>query len=500
MSDLSIEELVNKEIENKKSIKRGLLYNGFYQLLITLTPLITAPYISRTLGADGYGFFNYTVSIAFYFFTIAMLGVNTYGNREIAKVRDDKRKRSNTFWQIYYMQLFLGLLSTILYLLFVTFFIKEEKALFYLQGLYVFSTCTDINWYAFGMEEFKLMTIRNTVVKLVSMVFLFCFVKSPSDLAIYFLIYVFGVILGLLPIWPLVIRTTSFVKPKPEEIIKHFKPNFILFLPYVALSLYQQMDRLMIGAFVSKAEVGYYVYAESIIAVSLGLMTTITNVMLPRSSYLVGMGKKEESDKLFEITLKYTGIINIAICFGIIAVADVFIPWYLGRDFDYTATLLMILAPGVIVTGVGTIIRSQMLIPYGQEKEYTIAITCGTITNLVLNTLLIFWLHAIGACIATVLANLIVMLVEMYYTRDKYSYAQHLKEMMPHYLDGIIMLGILIVIKSRITGLGSFAEVIVIVGTGCVVFGIVEYIILIVIERDPVAAEFIERIIRKRIF
>lgn len=467
-----------------KSIKKGIFYNGFYQIITTVAPLITAPYVSRVMGVEGYGFFNKVVSIAYYFFIFAMLGVNTYGNREIARVRDDDDKRSETFWQIYFLQLILGLSSTILFIVFTFFCVSERKLFYYVMAIYVFSTVIDTNWYAFGIEEFKFMTIRNTIIKLLTVLSLFLFVRSPDDLIFYFLIYVFGVIFGLLPVWPLILSTTHFVKPKWEEIWKHFKPNFILFLPYVASSLYTQMDKIMVGVFVSDSEVGFYNYAENILAIPMGLMTTVTNVMLPRSSYLIENGKEKESKLLFQLSLKYTGILNIAMVFGIIAVSDIFIPWYLGDDYRYTAELLMLLSPIVFLSGVGVIVKDQLMIPEGREKEYTIGIFCGAIINVVLNLYFIYKFYAVGACISTIITFIVVMIVQIMYTRKQYNYPFFFLKMLPYVLIGVLMLVMINCMKNFIQTFPVIVQLLILVVAGIICYCGLSYFVLRIIEKD----------------
>lgn len=484
-------------MENVKnpSLKSGLIYNGVYQVLSALVPLITSPYIARVLAVDGYGLFNYTVSVSYYFFIFGMLGVNTYGNREIAKVRDNPSKRSTVFWQIYYLQLILGLLVTILYFVFVSCFIIENRFFFYLQGLYVISVCTDINWYAFGLEEFRLITIRSLCVLIIKTILIFVLVKSKNDLVLYFLIYVFGVLFGLFPIWPLVFKTTTIERPSFKKMRAHLRPNLILFLPVIASSVYGRMDKVMIGAMISDSEVGYYNYAENIISIPMGLMTTVSNVMLPRSSYLISNGLEEKSCYLYKTTLKYTGILNIALSFGIIGVADLFIPWYLGESYSYTSFLLKLLAPIIFLSGISTVVREQLLIPNNMEKQYSTAIIIGSVVNLVANFYFIRKLGAVGGCITTVLAFLIVMLLQLFYARKKATVLRDILSLFPFILVGIVMLIIIEEMKVVLSSLSVFLLMAIVILAGGLFYLVSSFLILKWLQSDSFIDELVRRLL-----
>jgi O-antigen/teichoic acid export membrane protein len=163
-------------------VKKNFIYNFIYQILILILPLITVPYVSRVLGADGVGTYSYTYSIAYYFMIIAMLGLNNYGNRRIAKVRDNKEDLSKEFWSIYKLQLITSSIMIILYFLYVSLFATKYKLIAFIQILYVASSMLDINWFFFGIEKFKLTITRNTIIKVFSLILIFIFVKNENDL------------------------------------------------------------------------------------------------------------------------------------------------------------------------------------------------------------------------------------------------------------------------------------------------------------------------------
>ena len=145
-------------------LAKNFIYNIIYQVLILILPLISAPYISRILGAEGIGTYSYTYSIVSYFVMFAMLGINNYGNRLIAQTRDDKEKLSINFWSLYILEFIITAIVLIAYIIFITFIIKEDKLMYILQFGYILSSFFDINWFFFGIEEFKITVTRNTII------------------------------------------------------------------------------------------------------------------------------------------------------------------------------------------------------------------------------------------------------------------------------------------------------------------------------------------------
>ena len=311
-------------MEKLSSVKKNYLYNVIYQLLILILPLITAPYLSRVVGAQGVGIYSYTYSIVYYFMLICLLGVNNYGNRCIAKTKSNKDEMSRTFWGIYAFQLLMGFLMIFIYLVYVFCFESEYKTIALIQSLYIVSSVFDINWFYFGLEEFKLTITRNSFVKIGSVILIFIFVKSSSDLWKYTLIMSGMTVLSQLLLWGFIKKRIKFVKIKKEDILKHIKPNFILFVPVIATSIYRVMDKIMVGSMSTVTEVGYYENAEKIINVPLALISALGTVMLPRiSNILVQTDNDDAENKIDNYIDKSTSLImfmSFGMSFGIIAV------------------------------------------------------------------------------------------------------------------------------------------------------------------------------------
>ena len=183
------------------SIKKNLTYNITYQVFQMIIPLITVPYVSRILGVEGVGIYSYTQSIASYFILFAMLGLNNYGNRTIAIVRDDKTKLSTTFWSIYAIQLIASILVFSVYVVFLINTQHMFQSIFLAQLVFVASAFLDINWFFFGLEEFRITVTRNVVIKIITTISIFIFVDTADDLITYVLLMAFGTFISQFILW-----------------------------------------------------------------------------------------------------------------------------------------------------------------------------------------------------------------------------------------------------------------------------------------------------------
>ena len=212
----------------KKSVKKNYFYNVLYQFLAILIPVITTPYLSRVLGAEKIGIYSYTLSIVTYFILFGSLGVAMYGQREIAYVQDDVEKRSIIFYEIVIMRLITLSLSLLLF--YISFCLKGDYTFYYrILILELVANMLDISWFFNGLEEFKKTVTRNTIVKLISLLSIFLFVKKPTDLYIYFIIYVLSTFLGNLSLW---FYLKKYIKKVPIiglKIFRHIKPAILLF-------------------------------------------------------------------------------------------------------------------------------------------------------------------------------------------------------------------------------------------------------------------------------
>jgi len=401
-------------MNTKSSLKKNLAFQTIYQIINTCIPLITSPYLARALGATSQGIFSYTQSIVNYFTLIAMLGVVNYGTRTIALCGEDKKKRSETFWNIYVFQAAASVVSLVGYVLYAVLICKENQLIAILLSFYVLGSLFDISWLWSGVEKFDYIVKLSLLTRLLYLAAILIFVKSPSDLWIYALIISGGTFFGAAIMWSGIGKIIDFKSIKsirPNLIASHIKPNLVLFVPLLAMSVYHIMDKTMLGFFSTYDESGYYYNADKVINIPIGVIGGIQTVMLPRMTNLI-KEDTSKSEKVLALCLEVVIAIATAMAFGIAAVAKEFTPVFFGKGFDACILLIMALSPVLIIKGFSNTARFQVLVPMQKERILIEAVIIGAISNLIINLICIPKLGAMGAIIGTVLSELIACIWE----------------------------------------------------------------------------------------
>lgn len=426
-------------------IKKNYIYNVAYQLLVILLPIITVPYVSRVLGVEGVGIYSYTYSIAYYFILFSMLGINNYGSRYIAKVRKNRDETSRVFLSIYCMQFIITILCIIIYYAYIFLFNVEYKKIAIIQGIAILTSLFDINWFYFGLEKFKITVLRNLIIKILSLICIFIFVKKAEDLPIYTLILSLSSVISCFPLWVILKKYIRFTKITLKNVIEHIKSCLVLFIPVISYSIYKVMDKTMLGSLIGANEVGYYENATKIINIPLGFITALGTVMLPRMSNVAANGDKNQFETLIKKSINFIMFISIPICLGICAISDDFSVLFFGSEFEKTGILCIYLSVTIIFIAMANVVRTQFLIPKERDKEYVISTICGAIINLVLNLYLIPKYESVGACISTVIAEATVMIYQIFAVRKDIPILKYIKEGSLFVINSLIMFILIIV-------------------------------------------------------
>lgn len=430
-------------------MKKNFIYNLLYQFVQIIIPLILLPYVSRVLGADTLGVYNYSYTIASYFLIFGMLGVANYGCRSIAAVQDNFEKRSKVFFSIYVVQFCFSLSVLVVYLAYVFFLVKENKAIALIQTLIVLSGTFDINWFYFGIEKFKLTVTRNIAIKIITTLLVFTIVRDPSDLVLYTVIYAVGLFVSQSIVWLFLKNYVKVSKIRLKDAIVHIKPMIVLFVPILAISLYKYMDKIMIGILCEYSQVAYYTNTESIISIPAVITTALGTVALPRLTSLNAKGKKETSEYYLEVSLQFAMFLACGMAFGLGAVSDIFVQLYFGSGYEACAVLMAVFFPCVIFQAWASIIRMQYLLPNAHDKVYVVSVVVGAGINLLINIMLIPSLQAVGAVIGTIVAELTVAIIQTVFCLKYLPIKKYLKTTLYYIIVGAAMFFIISVMKRH---------------------------------------------------
>lgn len=424
------------------SLKKNFIYQTGYQVLATALPLITTPYINRVLGAEQLGTYTYVANIANYFTIFAMLGFNNYGSKMIAATKHNENELAHTFSSIRKLQCLMATVVVAIYLLFISLCIPEHKSLYFIESLWIINCFIDINWFFWGMEKVKLTVNRNLIIKLITLLGVFIFVRSRNDILIYAFILVIGTILSDIYLISQVKKYVKGTKTTFYEMVAHIKPCIALFIPIVAMSIYQQMDKTMLGVLSTYEQVGYYSSADKIVNIPLGIITGLGTVSLPRIVSLISENKIMEYKKVVEKSISLVMFMCSAIAFGILAVSQEFVPLFFGREFLPCVSLVSFLTFVIFFKAISTVLVNQILIPNDNEKYYIISVFIGAFINLILNYSLIRKFDAVGAVYATLISELIVCFIQIFICFNYLNTLKIIGKNFQYIILGILMYGL----------------------------------------------------------
>ena len=402
------------------SVKFNFSMNFILTASSILFPLITFPYISRTLLAAGSGAVSSAASVLSYFAMFASLGIPTYGIRACARVRDNREELSRTVQELMIINTVTTVLTYVVFLVLLAVVPKfaAEKELLMINSISLILNVIGVSWLYSALEEYGYIASRTLIFKVISIVFMFLMVKSPDDYIIYGAISVFAgsgsYVLNFLRLR----RYADFKKTQPYHFRKHLKPIMIFFATSAGISVYTNLDTVMLWMMKTNVDVGYYSAGIKVKSVLSTLITSLGTVLLPRLSYYAEKGNKDE---FFEIIAKACNFVvllgaGVTVYFWMYAKESILL--LAGTDFYGAIAPMKYLMPTVLFIGLSNVTGIQVLTPTGREAKVLYSILAGAATDFVLNLVLIPTIAADGAAIATTVAELVVLLVQCVYLKD----------------------------------------------------------------------------------
>ena len=473
-------------MSQKNSIKTSYAYSLLYQILLVVVPLITTPYVSRVLEADGVGIHSLTATNTSYFTLFGVLGLGTYGQLEIAKVKDDIKQRSKLFYEIMLTRIGTHILCIIGYFILII-LSSKYKTMYMLQSILILASMLDITWFFQGVEEFKKIAIRNTIIKIFSVVLIFLLVKKKNDLFIYTCILSLTSLLCSITFYPVLKKYIIRVDLKSLKPSKHIKGSFIFFLPTIASVIMTSLDKTMIGIITkSEEENGYYAQAYKIETLCMSLFSSLNLVIRSRMAYLFNNKDKNTASDLLFKSLRFVSLIAFPIAFGTIAITSNFVPWFFGEGYEKVNILLPIFAFWLIFKSHSNCIMEQNLTACGRQKTATVIIWAGAILNVALNAVLISSYKSIGAAIASVGAEICIFILVFVKCKNDVSFIRFLTNAWKYFIAAVIMCGI-VILTGKILYQNILSTVIQI-GVGGII-----YLVLLVALRDSLIISILNK-------
>ena len=482
--------------EAPKSIKKNAVYNLISKILALIVPVITTPYLARVLGEVGNGQISYVSSIITYFTLAAGLGFSVYGQREIAKYRDDKEEKSRVFWEIFITKTITTIVSlaVLAALLFTVGFGETYNLLMLIMALQVLAEIFNIEFLYMGEENFKQIAIRNIVVKIIGIVCIFIFVRTEKDVWIYALYLASVSVFSYFVMWfgiKRVICTVPFKRLRP---LRHLKGALIVFLPLVVTSLFTTFDKTMIGLLSANPDYdnGCYEQAYKINSIAQTFIVVFSSVTMSRNVYDYQHGDIASMNERIYKTCRYVWMTSLFFVVGFLVLSGNFSSWFLGEGYDEVPLLLWIMSVRLLVSGFSTIFGDRF-IAIGKASYWMIAVVIGALTNIGINYWLIPLYGSVGAAIATAACEVMILVAMAILTFRKNGLAIS-RICLPawRYLLAAIAAFFLMFFMQKWLGMAIWTFF-VIGGAGTLVYGGI-----LLVLRDSFLSEMVKTIFKKR--
>lgn len=472
-------------MKSNKSLTKNSLFYIIYNILNIVFPFVTGVYAARILLPDDIGMIESARNLVQYFVILSFLGIPTYGLREISKNRNDKDELNKIYSELIIINFISTCFFGIVYLIIINSIpaYRDGYILYLLTGMLIFLNIFNNSWLYEGLEEFKYITIRNLIFKIVSFIILILFVKDTNDYLIYASINIIGTagnyILNIIHSRKIVKLTTKNLNFK-----RHMKSIIYLVVVNLAIEIYMLLDITMLSFLCEKSKVAYYSYGMKIYRILYQIINTFTIVVVPRLALLFKENKKQ-FDELLTKTYKIVLIIAIPMILGIFAVSDYIICLLYGKTYLSSSYVLKILSISLVISPTGYLLGSRVMLITNNEKKMVIPVAIGALTNIILNSLFIIKFNEIGAAAASVISEFIVMIVYILISKKYFKLVNIMGTIKKIIISSIILL-IYLLLMSFITHT-LIMYIIDIVGA------IAIYSLSLIILKEKIVIEFLEK-------
>ena len=421
-----------------KSIKANVLLNTVKQFCSLAFPLITIAYANRVLGVENIGMFSFSQTTVSYFAIFAALGISTYGMRNGAQIRDDKKKVETFISQVYSINILMTILALMgVSVLIIQPFFARYRSLIIVLSIGILLTTIGTDWVNTIYEDYLYLTIRYIVLQIVGIGALFLFVRNESDLLKYAIINLCvssgGNILNIVYIR----RKVKFCFTFNMNLKVHMVPLLILFVNQIASSIYLSSDITVLGILTDNNVVGIYSNASKCYSLIKGIINAAITVMVPRFSYYVANDSKNTYIRSLNTVVQYINVILVPAVIGLLFEAEGILYILGGTYFTAGASTLRILAVAIVPATYACILSYCVLMPMRNELIFMISTISAAISNIVLNLFFIPLWGMEGAAFTTLIAEIIVVGIAFYKSKKTIKINIDVKDCIKCLISGI---------------------------------------------------------------
>lgn len=467
----------------KKKIGVNYIFSLIHQIVLFATPLVLTPYISSVFGPSGIGEYNFSYSINYYFVLVANLGFTYYAQREIAKNQDDKLKTSTIFFEIIICKIIMAFLSSFVYFAIISSnLFKDYNSLLLILSINILSVAFDCSFVFKGKENFVVLSIVQSLVKIASVILIFLLVKSKNDLPIYTLIMSLYSLLSVLALLPFLKTRLCKIKLKELKFWRHLLPSVFLFIPLIAGFFYTSFLKTIIGLMVkgdfinefgdiiknSDIQNGYFSQADKIVQMGLSIITALGAVYASRNADAFEKKDLKQFKSNLNTAVCFVFALGLPICCGIISISRNIVPWFMGDTFLIVENILAYYPVLIMISGLGNVFGLQCLISSGQDKKVVIGTIAGAVTSIALGFPLIHFIGAFGAAITSIVSELVVLIIYIIFCRKYISFFEIIKTNYKYVIASVLMMLFVFYLSSSLQP--SIVNSLLIIILGCVVY------------------------------
>lgn len=439
---------------SQPSIKKNFAYKSILTISTYIMGFITFPYISRIFGVEKLGLVNFVDNTINYFLLFATMGINILGVREIASVKDNKETQSKVFSNILGLNLLFTIVTISIYLTLIATIPKlsQYSELFYIGTAKIFFTTFLIEWFYTGIENFKYITIRSIIIKVIYVISVFLFIRNQEDYILYFILTVGTVVINAL-INMAYVRQYINIQPRELVNLKYLKNNIVLGIYAIMTSMYLTFNVMYLGLISDNTQVGYYTTAFKLYSVILGFFTAFTNVMLPRMSALLAEDNKAQFHNLINKSFAAVSKFSIPLILCSIILTPQIIYILSGPGYEGAIIPMRIIMPAILFVGIAQILAIQVLMPMKKDRILLIASICGAIISIIINILFVPKIQSIGSAIVLLSAEMLVTSIYILYILKEHIAKIPIKSFIKEILLSIPIIFIVLIIKTYCTNI-----------------------------------------------